>query len=159
MTATLILWCILLFPLALGLIFKVKAPHLFFSLMAGELLARYFGHDVEKIAAENVAITAPEKYGEIILIVSAMILTAFFMRNTISKNRLILHIVPLAITGVVLAAFMLPILPSSLQSEISSTFIGGWLLNMNRSIVGVVVILQLVSLWLFNRSEKKDKSE
>jgi hypothetical protein len=157
MTATIILWGILALPLVLGILFRVGAPHLFFSLMAGELLARYFGHDVEKIAADNLSNQAPERYGEIILVLAAMLLTAFFMRGTVTKSRLVLHIIPLAITGVIMAAFLLPLLPLGLQTELSETFVGGWILNLNRAIIGVVVVVQLISLWLFNRSEKKTK--
>jgi hypothetical protein len=158
MTATIILWAILAFPLVLGILFRVGAPHLFFSLMAGELLARYFGHDVEKLTADNIAATSPDKYGEILLIFAAMILTAFFMRGTISKSRIALHVLPLAITGIIMAAFVLPLLPAGIQSDINNTFVGGWILNLNRSIVGIVVVVQLVSLWLFNRSEKHKKN-
>lgn len=157
MTAIIILWGILALPLILGILFRVGAPHLFFSLMAGELLARYFGHDVEKIAAENLSNQAPERYGEIVLVLAAMLLTAFFMRGTVTKSRLLLHLIPLAITGIIMAAFLLPLLPTGLQNEINETFVGSWILDLNRSIIGVVVVLQLISLWLFNRSEKKSK--
>ena len=34
-------------PIFLGVFFRVSAPHLFFSVMAGELLARYFGEEAE----------------------------------------------------------------------------------------------------------------
>jgi hypothetical protein len=159
MTATIILWGILALPLALGILFRVGAPHLFFSLMAGELLARYFGHDVDKLASENISNQNPERYGEIVLVIVAMLLTAFFMRKTVSKSRLMLHVIPLAITGIIMAAFLLPLLPSGLQTGINETFVGGWILNLNRAIIGVVVVVQLISLWLFNRSEKKSKHE
>jgi hypothetical protein len=87
-----------------------------------------------------------------------MTLTAFFMRGTVSKGKLVLHIIPLSITGIIMAAFLLPLLPAQLQTDIGSTFVGGWILNLNRAIIGVVVVLQLISLWLFNRSEKHKKS-
>jgi hypothetical protein len=157
MTSTIILWSILLFPLVLGVLFRVGAPHLFFSLMAGELLARYFGHDVDKLAADSLSTPTPERYGELLLVFSAMLLTAFFMRGTVSKSRLALHILPLAITGIIMAAFLLPLLSPGLQESISTTYVGGLILNLNRSIIGVVVVVQLISLWLFNRSEKKSE--
>lgn len=159
MTATIILWSILLFPLLLGVIFRVGAPHLFFSLMAGELLARYFGRDVEKIAADTLSRQSPEHYGEIALVLITMLLTAFFLRGAVTKNKLILHIIPYAVTGIVLAAFLLPLLSTGLQDQISATFVGGWIINLNRSIIGAVVVLQIISLWIFNRSEKKNKHE
>jgi len=159
MTATIILWTTLALPLVLGLLFKAGAPQLFFSLMAGELLGRYFGHDVEKLASDALSGQTPERYGEILLLVVPIFLTAFFMRGTVKKSRLFLHIIPLAITGIVLAAFLLPLLSTDLQQQIEMTFVGGWILNLNRSIVGVVVVVQLISLWLFDRSEKDKKHE
>lgn len=159
MTAQIILWSILAFPLVIGIIFRVGAPHLFFSLMAGELLARYFGSDVEKLAEESLSKQSPDHYGEIALVIVTMLLTAFFMRGTVTKNKLILHIIPYAITGVIMAAFLLPLLSSGLQDQISSTFVGGMIINLNRAIIGAVVVLQIVSLWIFNRSENKSKHE
>ena len=154
MTATIILWVILAFPLVLGIILRVGAPHLFFSLMAGELLARYFGHDVEKLAAESLSNQSPDHYGEIALVLLTMMLTAFFMRGTVTKNKLVLHIIPYAVTGVIMGAFLLPLLSTGLQNQISATFVGGWIIDLNRSIIGAVVVLQIISLWIFNRSEK-----
>lgn len=161
MTATIALWIILALPLILGIVFKAGAPQLFFSLMAGELLGRYFGHDVEKLASETLSSNPPERYGEILLLIVPILLTAFFMRGTVKKSRIFLHIIPLAITGIVLAAFVLPLLSPVLQEQIGQTFIGGWILNLNRSIVGIVVVVQLISLWLFDRSEihKKNSKE
>jgi len=154
MTGLIILYAILAFPLIVGLIFRVSTSHLFFSLMAGELLARYFGHDIDKIADQNMAQTSLP-LGELALIFTPMILTAVLLKGTMAKNRLVLHIIPLAITGVVLSAFVLPILPGSLQSQIADGRIGAYLLDLNRVIVGGVVVLQLVSLWLFSRMGKK----
>jgi hypothetical protein len=159
MEINIFIWIVIALPLVLGVIFRVGAPHLFFSVMAGELLARYFGHDVEKIANESISAQSPEKYGELLLLIIPILLTAFFMRKTVSKSRTILNIIPLAITGVVLAAFVFPLLSQGIQDQINVTFVGGWILNLNRAIIGVVVVLQILYLWLFSRSEKSKKSE
>lgn len=157
MAIQILIWGSLALPLLLGLLFRAGAPHLFFSLMAGELLARYFGHDIAKFAESSI----PEKYGnatgEIVLLVAPMLLTAFFMRKTVKNSKVPLHIIPYAITGLVLAAFLFPLLPTELQSQIGETYVGGWILNLNRSIIGGVVVLQVVSLWLFNREERHGK--
>jgi len=123
--------------------------------MAGELLARYFGHDIEKIAEQNVNRTSSIPFGELALIIIAMVLTAIFMRGTMSKNKIVLHLIPLAITGIVFAAFVLPILPTDLQAGIATSQVGSRLLELNRAIIGGMVVLQLVSLWLFNLLGKK----
>ncbi len=155
MTGQIILFSVLAFPLLLGVIFRVNTSHLFFSLMAGELLARYFGHDVEKLAEQSTSQSTVFPIGELALIVVPMILTAIFLRGSVSKSKLVLHIIPLAITGIVFAAFVLPLLPADLQAEISTGRVGKYLLDLNRVIIGSVVALQLISLWLLNRIGKK----
>ncbi len=153
MTAQIILYSILAFPLILGLALRVSTSHLFFSLMAGELLARYFAHDVEKIAEQSMRQNSLP-LGELALIILPMVITAVLLRDTIPKSKVILHIIPLAITGIVLSAFILPILPTSLQNQIATDRVGDYLLDLNRVIIGGVVILQLVSLWLFTKIGK-----
>lgn len=154
MTGQIILYAILAFPLILGLVFRVSTSHLFFSLMAGELLARYFGHNIDKIAEQNMAQTS-WPLGELALIIAPMVITAVILRGTIAKNRILLHVVPLAITGIILSAFILPIFPDNLQSQISTGRVGAYLLDLNRIIIGGVVVLQLISLWLFSKMGKK----
>lgn len=145
-------------PLIIGLTFRVGAPHLFFSLMAGELLARYFGEDVGKVA-EPIAKNSASSYGEVALLIVPMFLSAYFLKGSLSKGKTILHIVPLLITGVVLAAFLLPMLPMGIQDQIRAIPIGNRLLNINRLIIGSVVVLQLGALWLLNRNNGKEKDK
>ena len=159
MTGQIVLGLIIGLPLLLGILFRVSTSHIFFSLMAGELLGRYFGHDVEKQAnavSNQVNITG---YGEIALLTVPMLLTAVFLRRSISKGKILLHIVPLLITGVVYAAFLIPILPVRAQQEIQTFIVGGWLLHLNKVIIGGMVIVQLVSLWALNRGENAHKNK
>lgn len=145
-------------PLLLGLGFRVGAPHLFFSLMAGELLARYFGHDIGRVA-EPVAKSSAGNFGEMALLVTPLFLTAYVLKNSLSKGKTFLHVIPLIITGLVLEAFLLPILPTEIKEQVRSIPIGNQLLNVNRLIIGSVVALQLAALWLLNRNSGKDKDK
>lgn len=140
-------------PLLLGLIFRVSAPHLFFSLMAGELLARYFAHDVGVIGTSLSRSELPMQYAEALIIVLPLLLTAIFLKGSLTKSKVALHFIPLLITGVVLAAFVLPVLPTAVQDAVRILPAGAQLLDMSSAIVGVVVFFQLVSLWLLNRSQ------
>ena len=146
-----VLGAVLGLPLLLGLIFRVSTSHLFFSLMAGELLARYFGEDVGIIVnsfarSQNIA-----NYAEAAVVVLPLLLTALFLKGSLSKGKVIFHFIPLLITGVVLAAFVLPTLPQAAQDYVRSVESGRQLLDMSNVIVGVVVFVQLIALWLLNR--------
>lgn len=154
MEGEILLVSLLALPLVLGLVFRVATSHIFFSLMAGELLGRYFGHDIDSSAKAVNDTKILAGYGEVILIVLPLLLTAFFMKGTLSRGRSLLHIIPLIITGFICATFVLPTLPDAVQKLVREVPAGVWLLDLNKMIVGVMVALQLISLWLFNRKEK-----
>jgi hypothetical protein len=129
--------------------------------MAGELLARYFGHDLEEIVKsltlnENIA-----AYSEILIIILPMILTAVILKGTMKKRHMLWQIIPLSITGVVFAAFVLPILPTDVQELVSQLDVGAYLLKLDSAVVAVVVCVQLITLWIQHRlahhKEEKQK--
>lgn len=157
MEAYIIIGAVLAFPLVLGLFMRVSAPHLFFSVMAGELLARYFGDEAESALHTMFNMPQVTEYGHLIVLIIPILLTAIFLRGTLKHSKLLLHIFPLAITGLVFAAFALPLLPASMLVTVQSTELGAQLLNVNSTIIGVVIIVQLLGLWLLNRGEKSGK--
>ena len=144
-------------PLLLGLIFRVSASHIFFSLMAGELLARYFGSEAGLIIDSFTRNRSAGAYAEAIVLVLPMILTAFLLKGSLSKGKTLLHFVPLLVTGIVFAAFVLPILPTAVQAQVSSVKAGSELVNTSNLIIGGVVALQLVALWLLNGGKSHGK--
>jgi hypothetical protein len=152
MTPYIILGFLLLLPIALGLFFRVSASALFFSVMAGDLIGRYFHHEAEAIGRSTFKSNTAADYAEALLILLPIFLTALFMHGSISRGKTFLHILPLAITGLVLAAFVLPILPYELQQEVMSIPLGKQLLDTHNMIIGVIVFLQLISLWLLNKA-------
>jgi hypothetical protein len=142
-------------PVVLGLFFRTNTSFIFFSLLAGELLARYFGYDAElalRTVWRNDNFTA---YAEIVVLVLPIIFTALFLRHTLTRGKLIFHTIPLLITGVVMAAFVLPILPKNALAQVRAIDPGERLLGLSEVIIGAVIVLQLITLWLTNRSHNK----
>ncbi len=150
MESYILLGILLGLPVALGVIFRISAPNLFFSIMAGELLARYFGEEAELINSSLTKSADAAMYSHLIVLLMPVVLTCLFLRNSVSRSKTILNIIPLAVTGVVFAAFALPILPYTLQNAIKSTELGNQFASMDSLVVGVVVIFQLIALWLMN---------
>lgn len=150
----LILGVLLGLPLLLGLLFRVSTSHIFFSLMAGELLSRYFGHDAGSIIHAVFRQDLVMDYAEVAVIVLPILLTAIFLKGTLSKGKVVFHFIPLLITGVVLAAFLLPEMPVAARNQISSVEAGRQLLDLSTAIVGAVVFIQLISLWLLHRGHE-----
>lgn len=147
-----ILGFLLFLPLGLGLFFRVSASALFFSVMAGDLIGRYFHHEAEAFGRSTFKSNTAADYAEALLILMPVLLTAIFMHGSISRGKTLLHIVPLAITGLVLAAFVLPILPYEIQQQVMTVPLGKQLLDTHNMIIGVIVFLQLISLWLLNKA-------
>lgn len=154
-----ILGVILGIPIFFGLFFRVSASHLFFSVMAGELLGRYFGHDVEHFISNTFKDASLTHYSEAIVITLPIILTAVFLKGSISRTKGILNFFPLIITSIVYAAFMLPVLPDNVQDTVSSVPLGESLLNTSSAIIGGVVLIQLIALWVLNRGEGGGKGK
>lgn len=150
MTDIIVLAIVLTTPLILGVFFRVNVAYLFFSVMAGELLGRYFGHDLNNIISSkfNEILAA---YSEIMIIILPVLLTSIFLRKSLTKGRTTLHIIPYLVTGVIFAAFVLPLLPPDIQAQVQELWLGDWLLHLNKAIIGAVIITQLITLWLLNR--------
>lgn len=154
-----ILGIILGLPVVFGLFFRVSASHLFFSVMTGELLGRYFGKDVEHFISNTFKNEDLTHYSEAIVITLPIILTAIFLKGSISRTKGILNLFPLVITSIVYAAFMLPILPQEVQDEIAKVPLGESLLGTHSVIIGGVVLIQLVALWVLNRGEEAKRAK
>ena len=144
-------------PLALGIIFKLRASQLFFAILASELLARYFGHEAETVIMTLTKNELLAAYGEPLVLILPIILTAIFLRNSIKGPRAIINLVPLALTGIVFAAFMLPILPGYLQDQARLNTIGAQILELNLLVVGGIVLLHFISLWFIEGKEPHHK--
>lgn len=155
MTALIIVGVLIALPLILGITMKVSASHLFFSVMAGELLARYFGHDAYSVIDSVSRNSTFASYAEAIMLTLPMILTAVFLKGSVSRGKTFLHIIPFVITGVVYAAFMIHILPGSLQATVHGNELTNKFADMDNVVIGFVVFFQLIALWLLNRGGEK----
>lgn len=154
-----ILGIVLGLPLLLGLLLRVNSSFLFFSILAGDLLARYFTDDTELVTRMFIRNHTVEGYTELVLLVLPVVLTGLFLRHTVSKSKLFFYVIPYLITGVVLAAFALPLLPITLQQRIGTVELGRQLLSGTDTIVGAVVFIQLITLWITNRSHEKPEKK
>lgn len=144
-------------PVFFGLFFRVSASHLFFSVMAGELLGRYFGEDVERFIASTFKNANLTHYAEAIVLTLPIILTAIFLKGSISRTKGILNFFPLIITSVVYVAFLLPVLPHEVQEVVARVPLGRSLLDTSSWIIGGVVLIQLVALWVLNHGEESKR--
>jgi len=155
MVSYIIIGAILALPLVLGLFLRVNTSHLFLSLLSGELLQRYFQDDVVLVVRSFIKNDAVAAYSGLIILLLPMVLTALFLRHTLSKGKAILNAVPLLITGIVFVAFAVPLLPEKPLLLVTETQLGKQVYKSTDLIVGLMVLLQLLSLWLLGRFSKE----
>ncbi len=144
-------------PIALGVLLRVNASHLFFSVMAGELLARYFGDESESAFHAMFNSDALTPYAHLFILTLPVVLTAILLKNSVSRSRALINVFPLIVTGIVYAAFAVPLLPPELQMRVQETPVGEDFTNSSASIIGFIVLFQLVLLWLLNRGEESKR--
>ncbi len=154
MTGNIILGVVLGLPLVLGLLLRVNTSYLFLSMLAGDLLARYFADDAQlalRTMTRNHEVLA---YAGVAVLLLPLLLTALFLRHSLSMGKVVFHIIPYAVMGIVLAAFVFPLLPGDVKTQVETTRVGSQLLHSSDAIVGAVVLLQLITLWVSGHSEK-----
>lgn len=147
-------------PITLGVLLRVNASHLFFSVMAGELLARYFGEEAESAMHAMLNSDSATEYAHLFILTLPVLLTAIVLKNSISRSKALINVFPLIVTGIVYAAFAIPLLPQELQHKVAATPIGEDFVNSSAAVIGFIVLFQLVILWLTERggeSKKKRK--
>lgn len=141
-------------PILLGLMLRVNASHIFFSVMAGELLARYFGREAESalhVISNNTTVVS---YAHLVIMTLPIVMTSVVLKNSISRSRAILNFFPLIVAGVVYAAFAVPLLPSFWQQQLQTSAVGEEFVRSTGAIIGFVVLFQLVVLWLMSRGNE-----
>ncbi len=159
MEAYIILGFLLGFPLLIGVLFRVSTSFLFVTILAAELLERYFRYDVELVLRPLIGNETIISYVGFVMLVVPMLLTGIFLKGTLSLVRVTLHVVPLVLSGVVFAAFAAPVLPQVVQAELRATEIGQILLDNAQFIVGVTVMLQLLALWFLTKKKEAKKTD
>lgn len=158
MEAYIILGFLFGLPLLVGLLFRVNTSFLFVSILAAEILERYFRYDAELVLRTFLKNEAILAYTGLVMLVVPVLLTGVFLHGSLSRARSLMHFLPLVLCGIVFAAFAGPLLPAVIQAEVIQVPAGAILLDSAQLIVGVTVLLQLLALWFLSKP-KKDKEK
>ncbi len=157
MEAYVILGFLFGFPLLIGGLFRVNTSHLFVSILAAEILERYFADEAILVLTPFISSDIALGYVGFAMLILPVVLTGIFLHGSLSRAKTLLHFVPFILSGIVFSAFAAPILPEAIKLEISSIQVGEILLDSAQFIVGVTVLLQLFTLWFLTKSKKEGK--
>ncbi len=134
-------------PVLNALILRVSAIFLFTSIAVGNFLVLYLSDDV------TLAINAFSKdknipmIVQLVLLLTPVIFTLFFLRKTVTSSKILLHIIPLIGCGLSIAVLTLSILPSGVQGQIFGIPSGEIFKNSQDLIVSVTAVLILMLMW------------
>lgn len=144
-------------PVFLALVFRVSAIYLFLSLAVGDLLVKYLSDDVSLTIDMVSRSSQVPMITALCLLFLPVVLTLSLLRKSLPTSKLMLHIVPLALTGLTAAVFALPLLDSNTQAEIFALPAGNILRQAQDLIVGVAGVSVLTLIWISRPHHGKGK--
>ncbi len=151
MTPLILLAVVASIPLLQALFLRVNTICVFLSIAVGELLVRSVGDDLAFMIGAIVKSQNSAVIAQITLLLLPLLLSFYLMRHTLPRSRILLHALPLAGSGIMLAIFILPLLPSSIQGQVLNDPTGKALQHAQDVIVAVTAIATLVLMWLTGR--------
>lgn len=154
MSPTLILSLVVALPIIVLTLLRINAALVFLSLCLGDVLVQFVAPD----AAAFFALFSANNFNtnsagsntiKLILLALPAILTAVFMIRTVKgKFRLMLNVLPSAGVGLLAALLVVPLMSSSLQHNITGSFLWELAQRSQDLIVGSSAMVCMFVLWL-----------
>jgi len=145
-------------PVLVAVLFRVSAVLLFTSIAVGNFLVLYLSDDV--VLAVN-AFTKDKNVTmavQFALLLAPVVLALLLLRKTVTKGKLILHVVALVGCGLSIAVMALPIFASDVQAQIFKMPLGDIFKNSQDLIVGITaIVVLLLMLSTYRHKEGKGK--
>ena len=131
---------------------RTNAAVVFFSVCGGSVLASQLGSEASLLSSTVIKDGDINKsVAYIALIVLPALLSAIFLRGSISSSKSIFNVFPALSVGLLLALLIIPQLPASISSELLQSSIWGTLQEYQPLILVGGVITSIMLLWLTHR--------
>lgn len=154
MSPTLILSLVVALPMIILTLLRINAALVFLSLCLGDVLVQFVAPD----AAAFFTLFSTNNFNtnsigsntiKLILLALPAVLTAVFMIRTIKgKFRLMLNVLPSAGVGLLAALLVVPLMSTSLQHNITGSFLWELAQKSQDLIVGSSAMVCMFALWL-----------
>ncbi len=140
-------------PVLLALLFRVNAVFLFMSVAAGNLLVRFVAEDADLALGMVMRNGDTAFIAKLILQLAPVILTILFLRKTLPRSKMFLHVIPSIAIGLSLGVFVLSFLSTSVQAKVFDAPYGDKLKSSQDLIVAGAAMLTLLLAWLTYRNK------
>lgn len=142
------------------LVMRTNSGVVFFSVCAGSVLATQLGSEASLISSTVIKDGDINKsVAYIVLIAVPALLSALFLRGSISSGKFLFNLVPSIAVGALLTLLIIPLLPPAVSSEILVSDLWKQLQHYQPLILVGGVISSIVLLWFTHRKSKKDKKK
>jgi len=147
-------------PIILLFLFRSNAAIVFLALCAGSILLKYVGNDASLLFNSffSHSSSVVDQVTDIVLLTLPAILTAVFLRHSVSGAKAFLNLLPAVATGGLLALSLVPLLSPITSSNVMATQAWSYLQQFQSLIVGAGAFTSLLLLWATSR-KKHDKDK
>lgn len=136
-----------LLPILLGLVFRVHALYVFVSICVGYFLQFALSDDVDLALATIIRGSNSILVARFVLLGLPIVLTMFFLRRTAGKGMLF-QLVPLILSGLLLAAIVLPLLPPGTEQAVYDSPYGGNIKGAQDLVLAAAAVSNLLMTWI-----------
>lgn len=147
---------------ALGIfVMRSNAAIVFLALCAGSILLKYIGEDAALLLHSFVP-HGSVVYDEVLsitLLLLPAVLTAFFLRKSLSGPKALINLVPALAAGCLVALSVVPLLSEITRNNIMNTHLWTVLTQFQDLIVGLGILTSLFLLWASQKKSKEHKKK
>lgn len=154
MSPTLILSLVVALPIIALTLLRINAALVFLSLCLGDVLVQFVAPDATAFFALfsannfNTNSVASNTIKLILLTLPAILTAVFMIRTVKGKFRLMLNVLPSAGVGLLAALLVVPLMSTSLQHNITGSFLWELAQRSQDLIVGSSAMVCMFVLWL-----------
>jgi hypothetical protein len=138
-------------PIVLAILLRVSSVFVFFSVAAGALLVTSIGDDVAFALNTLFKGANAANIINLTLLCLPVALTLYFLRKSMPRAQLLLHILPLVAAGLMLATIAMPEMSLGVQGAIKNTEIGDIFYQAGDLIIAIAAVLNLLLAWTIYR--------
>jgi hypothetical protein len=156
MSPLIILGSIVGLPLLLFILLRVKPLYLFTSIVTGYFLMTLLGDTAELTFSSMVHTANSDTIVKLGLLLIPLLITLFLMRKTLSAVALPFQLILLIANALLLAEFVVSLLPPGTQHAIYVTKFGSIFKQASDLVIAGVAVLHVIVMWIM-RSRYHDE--
>ncbi len=152
-----VLVALVVVPVVLLVMLRINAALVFLSLCLGDVLVRFVGSDVVSIVAgASTSVHTTDSMIKLVLLLVPVVLTMLFMIKTVKRSLRLANALPAIGVGFLTALLAVPLLPSGLAHNITTSNLWTQAQNVQSAIVAGSALVCLLFL-LMQRPKSHDE--